>query len=89
MRPLATSLKDRTYWHLRAWMASPEGQDGLARLRALGASWERDKAHLIAAGMAEIDGAPPMPRIKAFRDQASFVAGAAWTLALIANRARR
>jgi hypothetical protein len=70
-------------------MASEHGQVGLARLRLLGASWEREKPHLVVAGMAEIEGGPPLPPLHAFRDRAAFLAGSCWILALIKNRSEQ
>lgn len=76
--------KPARYALLRSWQRSETGRAGLLRLAALGASWASTaRPDQIVEALGKARHAPPLPPIGTFRDQAAFVAGAAWAMAWV------
>ncbi len=78
------------YEAVRSWLASPAGQEGMARLEALGGSWRpTDGPHRIVPEMGRLAGAPPLPDLLTYGSRAAFIAGVCWTLTWTSRLARQ
>ena len=76
------------YGYIKAWMASRDAKRGLERMQALGAVWApRSRTDQIVEALGRADCAPELPKLDTFRDRGSFLAGAAWALSWIGNKA--